>query len=306
MILLANTAFPLFRFDVENKFLPSPDADETSIMSEDDGGAAERVKSFEKFQSQEEQDVAVFMSLAKKMDISSLIFILQGHAKAQNLPASAQAQAAIKISGKKAVKGPKQFRFAVANDDMVKCVYHVVASVKENTDMWWSDVEMKQIRGAAIQDVKYYRKYRSDFKQTVELLANAGVTNDGAFSEATIQANMKKLMEDSYARGLEVHIVNLLSDLRKETVRAVLEEQAECRMSGDSPDVTAESLREQSMAYTIQSRTFALKLAQCDQVEALKATLSSQWGDKDSTSGNMMIATTPTPVSSDDPSACSA
>jgi len=31
------------------------------------------------------------------------------------------------------------------------------------------------------------------------------------------------------------------------------------------------------MAYTIQSRTFALKLAQCDQVEALKASISNKW-----------------------------
>jgi hypothetical protein len=304
MILLANTSFPLFQFDDQNKFVPSPDADDTnSVMSDGDGGAAERVKLFEQFKSREDQDVAVFMSLANKMDVSSLIFILQGHAKAQNLPVSAQVQAAIKISGKKEVdkKGPKEFRFALANNDMVKCVYHVVASVKDNPDMWWSDAEMKQIRGAAIQDVKYYRKYRSDFKQTVELLANAGVTNDGAFPAATIQANMKKLMEDSYARGLEVHIVNLLSDLRKETVRAVLEEQAECRMCGDSYDVMSESLREQSMAYTVQSRTFALKLAQCDHVEALKASLSGQWE-----SDNVMFATTPTPISSDDPSACSA
>jgi hypothetical protein len=228
---------------------------------------------------------------------------LQGHAKAQNLPAAAQFQAAIKISGKKQSAGPKQFRFALANNDMVKCVYHVVASVKDNPDMWWSDTEMKQIRGAAIQDVKYYRKYRSDFKQTVELLASA---SEGTFSPQQIQANMKKLMEDSYARGLEVHIVNLLSDLRKETVRAVLEEQAECRMCGDSPDVTAESLREQSMAYTIQSRTFALKLAQCDQVEALKASLSSQAWESDA----MMLETTPTPITptpipADDRSTCS-
>eukprot|EP00797_Seminavis_robusta_P003084 Sro1193_g251160.2 (187) ;mRNA; f:9145-9705 len=178
---------------------------------------------------------------------------------------------------------------------MVKCVYHVVPSVKDNPDMWWSDVEMKQIRGAAIQDVKYYRKYRADFRQTVELLANAGI-NEGVFTHATVEANLKKLMEDSYARGLEVHIVNLLSDLRKETVRAVLEEQAECRMCGDAPDITAESLREQSMAYTLQSRTFALKLAQCDQVESLKASLSSSSNRWDNNSNNDTSMVTPDPI----------
>ncbi|CAB9521422.1 expressed unknown protein [Seminavis robusta] len=296
MILLANTSFPRFIFDDNNKFVPSPDLDETSISDNDE--AEERVKKFEQFKCREDQDVAVFLSIANKMDVSSLIFILQGHAKAQALPAAAQAQAAAKISGKpttpqKAVA--KQFRFALANNDMVKCVYHVVPSVKDNPDMWWSDVEMKQIRGAAIQDVKYYRKYRADFRQTVELLANAGI-NEGVFTHATVEANLKKLMEDSYARGLEVHIVNLLSDLRKETVRAVLEEQAECRMCGDAPDITAESLREQSMAYTLQSRTFALKLAQCDQVESLKASLSSSSNRWDNNSNNDTSMVTPDPI----------
>lgn len=278
MILLGNTSFPQFQFDEKNKFLPHPDLDDTSISDgeEDNSDDERKLKSrVERFKTREDQDVAVFMNLANKMDLSSLIFILQGHAKAQNLPAAAQAKAASKISGKstKTSNVEKKFRFAMANNENVKCVYHVVPSAKDSTEMWWSDAEMKAIRGAAIQDVKYYRKYRADYKQTVELLANAGV-HEGVFSPQTVEANLKKLMEDSYARGLEVHIVNLLSDLRKETVRAVLEEQAECRMCGDAPDITAESLREQSMAYTIQSRTFALKLAQCDQVEALKASLS--------------------------------
>jgi len=282
MILVANTSFPQFQFDEANKFVPSPDLDDTSISGHDsieDDDVVERTvkKRFEQFKSKEDQDVAVFMNIANKMDLSSLIFILQGHAKTQNLPVSAQVAAAAKISGKDAkAKVDKNFRFATANNDMVKCVYHVVESVKDCQDMWWTDAEMKQIRGAAIQDVKYYRKYRADYKQTVEILANAGV-QEGVFTPQTIEANLKKLMEDSYARGLEVHIVNLLSDLRRETVRAVLEEQAECRMCGDTSDITAESLREQSMAYTIQSRTFALKLAQCDQVEALKASISNKW-----------------------------
>lgn len=274
MILLANTSFPKFGFDENNKFVPTAGVDDETAGQE--SAAEEKIvkQRVEQFKSKADQDVAVFMGLANKMNVSSLIFILQGHAKAQNLPLAAQAQAAAKISGqpKDGPKPEKKFRFATVNNDMVKCVYHVIPSAKDDKDMWWTDAEMKAIRGAAIQDVKYYRKYRADYKQTVELLANAGV-HEGVFSPATVEANLKKLMEDSYARGLEVHIVNLLSDLRKETVRAVLEEQAECRMCGDAPDITAESLREQSMAYTIQSRTFALKLAQCDQVEALKASL---------------------------------
>ena len=293
MILLANTSFPTFHFDKSNKFVPSPELDDNSLAESTEAEECKVKTRCEQFKSKEDQDVAVFMSVAQKMDVSSLIFILQGHAKAQNLPASAQAQAAAKISGNKRNDGErptKKFRFATANNDMVKCVYHVIPSVKDSPDIWWNDAEMKQIRGAAIQDLKYYRKYRADYKQTIEILANGGV-QEGVFSPRTVETHLKKLMEDSYARGLEVHIVNLLSDLRRETVRAVLEEQAECRMCGDSHDITAESLREQSLAYTTQSRTFALKLAQCDQVEALKASLANRWeademsaGSKDSKS----------------------
>lgn len=282
MIKLTKTAFPTFKFDTSNKFVPSPELDDSSLAESTEAEEKKVKKRFEQFSSKEDQDVAVFMSVAAKMDVSSLIFILQGHAKAMNLPAQAQAKAAAKISGTGGGAGDgeerpkKKFRFAVANNDMVKCVYHVIPSVKDCADMWWTDAEMKQIRGAAIQDVKYYRKYRADYKQTIEILANSGV-QEGVFSPQTVESHLKKLLEDSYARGLEVHIVNLLSDLRRETVRAVLEEQAECRMCGDSHDITSESLREQSLAYTVQSRTFALKLAQCDQVEALKASLASRW-----------------------------
>jgi len=317
-MLLIDTSFPRFEFDKTNHYKPrGGEYDDLSLAESDEAEEATISRKVQQFQTKQDQDVAVFMQIAAKMDLSSLIFILQGHAKAQNLPVSVQTRAAAKLihGGKEhddddnddddgnKNKKKKQFRFATVNNGMVKCVYHVVPSVKDCTDMWWTDAEMKQIRSAAIQDVKYYRKYRADYKQTIEILANDTTTTTSSkgdaaaaasggcgdsggddtkgggriFSSQTIQNHLKKLMEDSYARGLEVHIVNLLSDLRRETVRAVLEEQAECRMCGDSLDVTMESLREQSLAYTCQSRNFALKLGQCDQVEALKASLANHW-----------------------------
>ena len=223
------------------------------------------------------------MSIANRMDLNSLIFILQGHAKSLNLPAAAQQKAAQKISGQKKTAAKKKFRFALNQQQNVRCAVHVVPSVKDHEELWFSDAEMKHIRANAIHDVKYYRKYRPDFTQCVEVLANSAniISNNTNSSErnhtATVEKTMKKLMADSYARGLEVHIVGLLADIRRETVRAVIDEQKECRMCGDSPDITAESLREQSLAYSSQSKTFALKMAQCDQIEALKASLSSRW-----------------------------
>jgi hypothetical protein len=281
MILIANTHFPQFIFDERNK-LKAPDLDETSCSesgSEDEAAVKQR---YEAYKTKEDQDVAVFMNIAQRMDLNSLVFILQGHAKTMNLPVQAQQAAARKIAGQKVEdaatkpKPVKKFRFAEVNNHNVRCVIHVIPSVKDCTDMWWSEDDMKQIRGSAIQDVKYYRKYRKDFGQTVEILANSG-NQDNLLSNQTVESHLKKMMEDSYARGLEVHIVNFLSDLRREVVKAVLDEQQECRMCGDSYELTAESLREQSVAYTMQSRTFAQKMAQCDQIEALKASLSSRW-----------------------------
>ena len=146
MITLANTSFPQFEFDDKNKFIPHPDLDDTSVSDGEDNDGDEESKlkkRVERFKTRADQDVAVFMNIANKMDLSSLVFILQGHAKAQNLPFAAQAQAAAKISGKKSGSGAdKKFRFAMANNDNVKCVYHVVDSVKDAQEMWWTDAEI--------------------------------------------------------------------------------------------------------------------------------------------------------------------
>lgn len=282
--MLAKTSFPAFRFDNHNRFLgsSSPELDDTSCSDQENDDDSTVKKRFEQqhFKSKEEQDVAVFMNIANRMDLQSLIFILQGHAKAMNLPAAAQQQAAAKISNKQhhrsKSKTPKKFCFAMNAKNNVRCVVHVVPSVKDYRDMWWTDDEMKQIRLAAIQDVKYYRKYRADFAQSVAILASSS-RNDTLLTNATIEVHMKKMMDDSCARGLEVHIVDLLSDVRQATVQAVLTEQDECRACNDSDEITADCLRQQSLAYTVQSTTFAKKIAQCDQIEALKASLSSRW-----------------------------
>lgn len=195
----------------------------------------------------------------------------------------------------------KQFRFAeVRGGKAVRCVIHEIESIKSMSELWFSDQEMSNIRQSAIKDVKWYRKHRHDYISNVEKLVThaseeqqkaLNLENDGDNKENNIDKEaegmdvppvptstlsssqklmpnneieelMKKFMQDSYSRGLEVHICNMLAELRRETVVAVLEEQAECKACGDSYDITAESLRMQSLAYTEQSRSFAKKLAQ--------------------------------------------
>jgi hypothetical protein len=87
---------------------------------------------------------------------------------------------------------------------------------------------------------------------------------------------MKKLLQDTYARGLEVHIVPLLSQRRKDTVQAVLEEQRECQQCQDSYETSSHCLREQSIAYSQLSKTFAVNMAECDHLDALQASMC-QW-----------------------------
>ena len=92
--------------------------------------------------------------------------------------------------------------------------------------------------------------------------------------EQLLQNAMKRLVQDSFARGLEIHICSQLGRRRKETVQAVLEEQQECWASNDSYDTTSHCLREQSLAYSQWSSKFAEKMAQCDTIDALQASLS--------------------------------
>jgi hypothetical protein len=95
--------------------------------------------------------------------------------------------------------------------------------------------------------------------------------------QQVLEDHMKSLMsaEHSYARGLETHIVKMLSDHRKSTVSAVLEEQRECKICNDDYDTTTHCLREQSIAYSNMSAKFAYAMARCDQIDALKASMSA-------------------------------
>lgn len=94
-----------------------------------------------------------------------------------------------------------------------------------------------------------------------------------------VEMAVNTLSKDSFARELEAHICPFLSLARSETVQAVLEEQRECRMCGDSYEFTAESLRGQSLAYSTTSRRFAFKIGEADHIEALKATMTT-WLDE--------------------------
>jgi len=265
----ANTQFPEFNL--------------TEFLSEEAGGSGDEDASVgsqsSKYRTKEDQDVAVFMKIAERMSIQQLTHLLQGSARTKNnLPplmptpkvstkpkAASPAETKPKTSHK---KRPKKFRFAEITGGAVRCIVHEIESYKRMDGLWWNDEEMLQIRRNAIDTVKHFRKHRLPaYALAVETVATSK-------DARAVESSMKLLVNDSFARGLEVHIVSLLSQTRSDTVAAVLEEQKECRLCNDSYELTGESLRGQSLAYSATSRTFALQMGGCDQIEALKATLS--------------------------------
>ena len=265
----ANDKFP--EFDLAD--LAGRDSDDESSLNSNSS----------KYQAKEDQDVAVFMKIAERLSFGQLTHLLQGKSRAElNLPPlpptrpSSVSQThsittpTAAIAAASILKPLKTFRFAlIADDKHVSTVVHEIQSNKRMAHLWWRDDEMLQIRRQAIDTVKHFRKHRPAFSQAVETVAS------NATDSALVEASMKLLTRDSFARGLETHIVAFLSQTRSETVKAVLEEQNECRRCHDSYELMCEALRGQSQAYSQTSRTFATRMAGCDQVEALKATLSS-------------------------------
>ena len=292
------TLFPRFDDELASKkkstdvdaddAVPDCDATSGSETSDDDSASSEQRRA--KYETKEDEDVAVFMEIAKRLPVSSLVHLLKGHAMANNrdhlqygdIDFSSALTPAINQKKHKSLKKIKKFRFAEVSGNNVRCVVHEVESLKSR-DLWWNESEIRKIRGNAIKDVKHYRKYRPDFIETVEMLTSSTSPDydgdDKSGITALVEEHMKKLTQDSYARGLETHIVCLLSSLRREAVQAVLEEQEECKRCADLPEVVCESLREQSVAYSGQSRRFAERVAKCDHIEALKASISAWAAD---------------------------
>jgi hypothetical protein len=276
---LAKTHFP--EFGLEG--IPDGELTDVSVSDDDDDESAVQ-RQDEKYRTKEDQDVAVFLSLAKRMSLKSVLHLLQAQAMAQNLPQESFAKypaladdsnltttttKRTESSFKKPLaKRQKQFRFAEVRDHQVRVVVHEVESWKDMKELWLRPEEAQAIRADLIQTVQFFRKNRPLYTLSVGIVAHS------TEPESIVEQHMRLLTEDSFARGLEAHIVNFLSANRKETVRAVLQEQSECKSSKDDHEMTSHCLREQSLAYSKLSTGFAEKMGRCDQIEALKASMS--------------------------------
>jgi hypothetical protein len=343
---LARTHFPDFFSDTAEGLPGAILSDESSESSDDETTIQRKT---EQYHTKEDEDVAVFMNIAKRMDLKSLLHLLQGHVQSQNaqyaaeymkqynaalathhdsmtsLPESNNSLTSIlsnesledgderaaegekleeekkdetkvgtpssdekkKKSSHREKKKPclvkkKQFRWAEITAEKVRVVVHEIESIKSESNLWWQPEEMHAIRVDLVDTVKFFRKHRPNYINSVEVVARHGLdmsgnNGKGSPQQQVVEQHMKSLMsaEHSYARGLETHIVKMLSDHRKATVTAILDEQQDCKDSDDDYATTMHCLREQSLAYTTLSSKFAYAMARCDQIDALKASMSS-------------------------------
>jgi hypothetical protein len=166
----------------------------------------------------------------------------------------------------------KRFRFDEESNADVRCQVFEIESVKDEVELWWSDDEMGKMRKKAIDTVKHFRKLKKKYAQAIETIATDPVEEDTKRQKQKVEESMKLLTKESYARGLETHIVPLLGQLRTESVGAVLDEQD--KFSKAPYGESSEAIAAVSSAYSQLSRMFAEKLGACDHVEALKSVMA--------------------------------
>jgi hypothetical protein len=271
---LAKTEFPAF------DHVPDGENSEDDSDSDDLEKSRKSELTYEmlaaKYETKEDQDVAVFLALADRMSMSSLLHILQGHVRSENLDihqysdiANLEKSKRERRPSQQAAPKPKMFRWAEVTDGKVRVAVHEVECLKAMKNLWWKASEMRTIQMELVETVQFFRRYRHDYIESVEVIAQ----RSDKLPEQIVETHMKNLTKDTYTRGLEAHIVKLLSANRKKTVNAVMEEQHEC--AADEYDIKSRCLREQSLAYSKLSRTFAQKMGQCDEIIALKANLSA-------------------------------
>lgn len=259
----------------QNASFPKFDLDEyvsDDAMSDDEASIAS------KYRTKEDQDVAVFMAIADRLAMESYMHLLQGHVRCQ-LSSMDQMQSHFPDNEKEVVVAEKRFRWSEDKYHEVKCVFFEIDSYKD-ADMWWTDDEMSEMRLNAIDTVKHFRRHRKKYIKAVETIVTAPVEENTKANRHKTESAMKFVAKETHARGLEAHIVVLLSELRSETSNAVLEEQELGLREGLNYDEMANGIRERYRAFSQLSRSFAEKIGSCDHVEALKATMGRWVAEK--------------------------
>jgi len=282
--LSRNTSFP----ELDEAHVP-----ELARLSEEDETSDEEsvARRRQKYRTKEDEDVAVFMDISKRLSTQSLIFLLQNHVRhMQGIPeqelnaALARQQRAESLRGSdkspSAISKRRQFRFAELSHQQVRAVVHEIPrndALDEDEDdedqiergrwNWWTPEEYSQTRFEAAQEARYYRKHMPGLVHSISVLADPGA------SARDVERSLQSLMHSGFGtRGLESHMARCLSAPRKETVQAVLEAQRQDKMS--SYEEASERLRRASLERSAPNRSFAQRMGAYDQMEGLKAVMS--------------------------------
>jgi len=267
-VLLRKTTFP--SLDVES--VPELAHLSCSEESSDEESVSRRR---EQYRTKEDEDVAVFLEISRRLSVKSTIFLLQNHARNMNIPEAALTAALERPTPKEDSQKPKplqkikKFRFAEVSEQHVRAVVHVIPRNDEDPESsWWTQEEAAGIRKEATQLVMFCRKHEHEFLKSVAVLAQPDA------APADVEQHMKAMMQNLGTRGLESHMASCLSSPRRKVVRAVLDEQARCRRNRASAEEICECLRKASLAESAQNLSFASRMGEYDQIEALKASLS--------------------------------
>lgn len=266
----------------------SCDSSVSSIDSQDKECVEEEKQLVEaKYNSKEDEDVAVFMNLAKNLPVSSLLFLLQNSVKAQNFPLAYDLpQSQPKPTRLSKVK---KFRFAEISGGAVRQVVHIIPRNDEDCEapLWWTEQETKQMRSGALYLVMAYRKSQElldSFSESIEYLADSYQHDKSSDDkhDLLLENHVKYLTSNKQAlplvRGLEIHIAPFFEESKQAYTEAVIDEQDLC--NGISYDESSARIRKAARSASIQSRSLARKIGLCDQIIALTACMAS-W-DKES------------------------
>jgi hypothetical protein len=236
-----------------------PELDETSVssLSDDDSEIVES--------SKVDEDVKVWCDLMQRMPREQQIFLLQNHLRTQ-LGIVLPPRIKKSVPATAVIPKIKKFRFAEITGGAVRTERRMIDLIPadQQDDCWWSPEEAYEIRRNNVRMVKYCRSRRPDIGAALAILAE---------NENSSVDTEKRIVDCSFSRGLESHLVPTLSSLRKRVVKTVLEEQKACN-GLLTYDEAAERIRNTSLSISEPSRRLARKLAECDHVEALTASLS--------------------------------
>ena len=272
---LFKTFFPQFDDVDTTSDVPSLAGTDTESCSFSDDEGYDSVE--QEVLSKEDEDVAMFNKLALQLSLKSLLFLLQNHARAMHIPEAELIRSIEYTRSLSKQKLPptrkiKKCRFAdICGGKQVRTVVHVIPPVAEEDreQLWWTEKEEQVIRKHCAKTIRFYKSKRPYYAESVQVLADSYSEES---DDILVEHHLKKLADDSYARGLETHFVRSLRDLRKGVVRAVLEEQDQCR--NEPYDTVCKRLCACSCALSSPNKALAAKLAECDQVNGLKASLS--------------------------------